>query len=742
MTTPIPFLFEIQATLASGRPPIAEAGREIMWNVSHPANAVVMYLMFGVALVIGGNGVWQRVKMWRSGKDSADHTIGLTPRLASLFIHAGLQQGVARDASAGIIHSAIYLGFLVLLFTTTMVFIDHDLGIKIYQGWFYLFVTVISDLFGVVLLAGVVLAARRRKVLAVDRLHAAPTEFLPLIVLGLLVIQGYVLEGARIHATNDPWAAYSPVGWAVAQLFWSIPEAATRGIHFFTWWFHTATVMAVIGIAPYTKFFHIIASSTNLFFRPRKRPAGALKFEGDIAEIMERGDEVSFGLNSIKDYSWKQLLDLDACTSCGRCQEVCPAYGSGKSLSPKWMILDSRNHMLNLQSRGELTESRGGALGKLVEIDQSLLASFLDSANAGKSGGFRAENPLVQSAASALPLPLDARISGAVMDQSVFWSCNTCLACVEACPVGINHVDHIVENRRNMVLMHGEIPSEAQATLRKLENQGNPFGDPSGREAWYRGLGVRELKPGDEVDYLYWVGCVSAFDPRKQKIAQALVKIMQRAGLNFGVLGKFEKCSGDPARRLGDENLFQTLAKENIATLKNVRCKTIVANCPHCFNTLKNEYPQLDPTSGTSYRVMHHSQLIQELLHKDQLGELTASKDTFTFHDPCYLGRYNDEYEAPREALVKIGASLTEMSRSRNKGMCCGAGGGHFWHDMKVGERVNVQRVDQAAETGADRIATACPFCMQMMEDGVKLTDREESLAVRDIAEVVAAALI
>lgn len=721
---------------------IDQANREVMWNVSHPANSIGMYLLLLAALVIGGNGVIRRARLWASGKPAPDSEMPLLNRLVSLFVQAGLQKGVARDASAGVIHSLIYLGFLVLLFTTTMVFIDHDLGIKIYHGWFYLFVTVISDIFGVALLAGVLLAARRRKLLTVDRLHKAPTEFLPLLVLGLLVLQGYLIEGLRIHVTSDQWAHYSPVGWLVSQAFWSVSDSASRGLHFFTWWFHTITVMTVIALAPYTKFFHIIASSVNLFFKPRRRPAGALKFEGDIAQAIERGDEVSFGLSTIKDYSWKELLDLDACTSCGRCQEVCPAYGSGKSLSPKWMILDSRNHMLDLQARGEMGGATNRGPEKLVQLDQQLLRGFLNAADAGKSGGFRAENPLVQQSVHPLPLNIDARIAGDVMDQSVFWSCNTCMACVEACPVGINHMDQIVENRRNMVLMHGEIPTEAQATLRKLENQGNPFGDPSGRTAWYQGLGVKELQPGDEVDYLYWVGCVSAFDPRKQKIAQALVKIMQRAGLSFGVLGKFEKCSGDPARRIGDENLYQTLAKENIATFKNIKCKTIVANCPHCFNTIRNEYPQLSDGENPKYKVQHHTQLIQELLDGDRLGALTQSKDTFTFHDPCYLGRYNNEYDAPREALVKIGVSVSEMERSKNKGMCCGAGGGHFWYDMKVGERVNVQRVNQAAETGADKIATACPFCMQMMEDGVKLTDRESTFTVRDIAEVVAAALI
>jgi Fe-S oxidoreductase len=288
--------------------------------------------------------------------------------------------------------------------------------------------------------------------------------------------------------------------------------------------------------------------------------------------------------------------------------------------------------------------------------------------------------------------------------------------------------------------MHGEIPSEAQATLRKLENQGNPFGDPNERIKWMTGLDIPVLKPGDSVDYLYWVGCLSAFDPRKQKIARALVTLMQRAGLSFGVLGKAESCTGDPARRLGEENLYQMLAKQNIATLQNVRFKTLVSNCPHCFNTIKNEYPQFGSIGGdgSTPRVIHHTMLLEELVSQGALPLKEGAVNEYTFHDPCYLGRYNDEYEAPRETLRKVpGLKILEMEKSKEKGMCCGAGGGHFWFDMKVGQRVNVLRTDQAAATGAQRIATGCPFCLQMMEDGTKLTSRDGTLEVRDIAEVL-----
>jgi Fe-S oxidoreductase len=516
------------------------------------------------------------------------------------------------------------------------------------------------------------------------------------------------------------------------------------------WWFHTLTVYAFIALIPYTKFFHIITSPTNLFFARTTRPKGALPFIGDIEKLMESGEEFSLGLGSIKDYSWKNLLDLDACTQCGRCQEVCPAYMTGKPLSPKWVILDTRNHAHALQAEGKAPEQTGFNPGAL--LDHALVANVtlpfnsLDRTDEGFSaaGIYRGRNELVQTSVRTLGGSVDAKIAGDVMDPMSFWSCNTCMACVEACPVGINHVDQIVGNRRHLTMMEGQLPHEAQATLRSLESRANPYGPPEDRTKWLDGLNVKNLQPGDSVDYLYWVGCVSAFDPRKQKIAKSLVTIMQRAGLSFGVLGSMEGCTGDPARRLGEENLFQTLAKQNIALLKSVSFKTLVANCPHCFNTIKNEYPQFGNLGeGREPEIIHHSVLLRRLIEEEKLPLKEESLKEVTFHDPCYLGRINDEYEAPRKTLRAVkGLKVLEMERSREKGLCCGAGGGHFWMDLKIGERVNSVRAEEAAQTGASTVATACPFCMQMMEDGVKLTNNEAKLDVRDIAEVIAERLL
>ncbi|MFN4896251.1 MAG: heterodisulfide reductase-related iron-sulfur binding cluster [Pseudomonadota bacterium] len=723
------------------------ATREIMWNLNTLPNVIGLYGLLLVSVFIGLNGVVRRSELWWSGRPAPEYTGSWLSRLDDLIQCGLLQKKVVRGKSGtAVAHLLVYLGFLVLTFTTTMVFIHHDLGIRIYQGNFYLWVTVFSDVFGVLLLGGVLFFGYRRHIAQADGAHFSRNEDYILAMLALMVVQGYVLEGLRVYVTNDPWALYSPVGWLVAQGAWFLSADQARSIHFITWWFHTLTVYAFIALFPYTKFFHILSSPLNLFFSRTARPKGALPFIGDIQSMMESGEEFSLGLGTIKDYTWKNLLDLDACTQCGRCQDVCPAYLSGKPLSPKWMILDTRNHAYALHAEGKFGDSKLPA--PAVKLDQALSSDVLLPFNAVRheddrfvaNGTYRARNPLVQEAVRTLGGSADAKISGDVIDPNVFWTCNTCMACVEACPVGINHVDQIVGNRRHMTMMEGQIPHEAQATLRSLESRGNPYGPAEDRVVWLKGLDVKMLQPGDSVDYLYWVGCVSAYDPRKQKIAKSLVSIMQKAGLSFGVLGTLEGCTGDPARRLGEENLFQTMAKQNIELLKSVSFKVLVANCPHCFNTIKNEYPQFGNLGeGRTPEIIHHSQLLKQLIAEDKLPIKEGALQDVTFHDPCYLGRYNDEYEAPRQGLRAIkGLRIIEMERSREKGLCCGAGGGHFWMDLKIGERVNSIRAQEAADTGAQTVATACPFCMQMMEDGVKINNNETKLDVRDIAEVIA----
>lgn len=724
--------------------------REILWNVGTIGNVVAMYAIFVLSLIIGFAGVFRHSELWRSGRPAPEHTGRWLERFGSLFSWGLFQRGTVREPLPAAAHTLVYTGFLVLLFTTTMVFIDHDLGIRIYEGNFYLLITLLSDLFGLGLIIGCALFAHRRYLAKADLVHRRPSEIVGLTILVLLCVQGFALEGLRIHVTNDPWRYWSPVGLLFAKFFWALSPKSAALLHYAVWWFHAITVFSLVAITPYTKLFHIVASSVNLFFKNSGRRKGALASPGDLEKLMESGEEFSLGLGTIKDYSWKQLLELDACTSCGRCQDNCPAYLSGKPLSPKWMVLDTRNHALALAAADKLAPSK--LPRPLREIDRTLTRDFfLPSSGVEQTaegytvnGAYRGRNELVQETARVLGRSADDTIAGDVMDPNVFWACTTCMACVEVCPVGIDHVGMIVGNRRSMALMRGEIPTEAQPTLRALENRRNPYGAPEDRVKWLEDLQVKILKPGDSVDYLYWVGCVSAFDPRKQKIARALVTLMNEAGLSFGILGTAEGCTGDPARRLGEENLFQTLAKSNIETLKTIRFKTLVANCPHCFNSMKHDYPAFGNLGeGKSPEIIHHSALLKRLLAEGKIAVEPKAEQSYTLHDPCYLGRYNGEYEAPRETIRRAtGLPIVEMDRSREKGMCCGAGGGHFFMDMKKGQRINSLRVDQAAATGSNRIATACPFCMQMLEDGVKLTNREGQIEVRDIAEVLAENLI
>lgn len=729
-----------------------EPHREILWNVGSPVGVFLMYLLFVLSLAVAGYGLLLRLSLWAGGRPAPERFGSWHKRLGIFLSDILGQRRVNRDAQTASFHLPIFTGFLVLTFTTTMVFLSHDLGLtQFYSGKFYLLVTVFSDLFGLLLLLGVLRAVNRRFILKPDRLHISKADFLILAFLAAMVVQGFLLEALRIKVTSDPWRQYSFVGNWISYLVWPLSMEACKWAHALIWWSHTVTVFAFIALLPYTKFLHIIASSVNLFFRDLSRPKGALASPGDIDQILEQvgetGEDFRVGIATIEDLTWKQRLDLDSCTSCGRCQEVCPAYNSGKMLSPKWLILDSRDHLLKLWNDKKLQPGLDSpALKSLRNTPLGSLDSLLveDLGLAVTQYTHRANNELVQNAAKTIGGSASAKLAGEVMDADVFWSCTTCRACMEVCPVGIEHLDLIVDVRRSEALMEGAIPTEAQASLRAIENRGNPFGPAEARVDWAAGLDIRVLGEGDSAEVLYWVGCVSAYDKRKQKIARSIATILNQAGVSWGILGNREHCSGDPARRLGEENLFQSSAKKNIATLSSIHVKTVVTNCPHCMNSLGNEYgPFGDFTRGGEVKVVHHSVYIQELIRS---GKITLAKELdelTTFHDPCYLGRHNNTYDEPREVLVSIGGAskLREMEASREKGFCCGAGGGHFWMDMKVGERINVIRAEQAAATGATRVATGCPFCLQMMEDGMKLTDREQTHAVKDLAELVVEAM-
>jgi Fe-S oxidoreductase/nitrate reductase gamma subunit len=655
--------------------------REIYWNIS----AVwVMYALLVPTLLISGYGFYLRYRLWRSGKPEQrfDRTL---QRLKQVLIYGFGQRRVLENVFAGLFHILIFFGFAILFIGTLVVMIHEDFGFHIMEGKFYLiFQSLALDLFGLLSLLGVFIAFYYRYILKPQRLHSNWRDATILVLLLAILLSGFLIEGLRIVATGDPWANWSPVGLATGNLVSALlPPEALRPAHLFLWWFHLLLVFGFIAWTPYSKLLHIFTSPANIYFRSLE-PKGAMLKPIDV-ETAE-----SFGVKSIDQLTWKGLFDLDSCTECGRCQDACPAFSTGKPLSPKSFILDLR---------------------------QLLDSDVCRPAIRGLQGNF--EQPLI----------------GRVISEETLWSCTTCMACMQVCPVFIEHVPKIVDMRRHLVMEDGRFPETMQRGLRSLEARSHPFpGGSASRIDWCHGLNVKILSESGPAEYLYWVGCSTALNDRNQKTARAFARLLSDAGVDFAILGQEERCSGDPARRIGNEYLFETLARRNIELLKSRQVRKIITNCPHCFNTLKNEYPQF----GGNFEVWHHSQILAELVEQGRLNPSGGSDRNITFHDPCYLGRYNDMYKEPRAILAALPtARVVEMAEHRERSFCCGAGGGRMWIEEPSDKRVNSKRVQQALETGADIVAVACPFCMTMLEDGVKARMVEQKLKVFDIAELV-----
>ena len=683
----------------------AEATRQVQWNVT-PAMVWFMYASMVAALAIFAYGTWRRVRLWRLGKPEVRWDRPWE-RARRVLAAAFAQRNLFRERLPGLMHAAMYFGFVLLFVGTVVVMIHHDLGIPIMRGRFYLyFQSLTLDLAGAFAMVAVGVAAWRRYLLRVPRLEQGKrADAAILATFALILASGYVLEGIRIIVTQDPWALWSPVGYLTGLALAAVwPDAGTlRAIHAATWIGHMALWHVTLALIPFTKMFHMLSSPLNIFFAnlgARSIPA-PVDFEDEEAVA-------TLGIKTPFDMTWKQLLDLDACTECGLCQSVCPAWAEGKPLSPKRVILDLRDHVHANADR------------------------YLRAAEARRRG----ESDVFEQIMAEMP-PL----APGVIREETLWACTTCRACEQICPVEIEHVPLILQLRQNLAMEQARMPEGVAEAVAGLEVRQHPFrGAGAGRTDWYQGLPVTEMKDvadPAEIEVLYWVGCAAAYDERLQKVAQALVRVMHRAGVRFAVLGAEEQCTGDPARRTGNEYHYDMLARANIETLQRYGVKRIVTHCPHCLQTLGNDYRQL----GGVFDVVHHSQFVLELIESGRLPVPASVREKITYHDPCYLGRYNGVFDAPRQVLDRLGAQRVEMARSRERSFCCGAGGGHAFFDDHAGGKVNRNRAQEAVNTGASTICTACPFCLPMMEDGLRSVGAAESVRVKDFVELVDEAL-
>jgi Fe-S oxidoreductase/nitrate reductase gamma subunit len=671
---------------------IPEVGRQVFGNIPAPVVAL-FYVATTVFIGLFAYLFAVRARNWARGADETRR--GMWGRRLRELERGLSMRSVMETRSTGLMHAMIYYGFIVLFLGTVTLELDHlaPENLKFLEGRVYQGYSAVLDAFGVVFLVGIGWAAARRWGVRPwrARTKSKPEDVVILGLLALLGLTGFAVEAARISLMGRPdFEVWSFVGYPLASL---VPAASASGIHQAAWIVHAVSFLAFLVVLPVTKLRHMITSPLNMALAPHERPKGAMR---EMPNLVEATDIETIGANRVAEFTWKQLLDTDACTICGRCTSVCPANQTGKPLDPREIVL------------------------KLGEV-ASMTAS-----------------PPISP-----PVGLDAAIT--VTADSVFeritaeelWACTSCRACDEVCPVDIEILDKILDMRRYLSLMEGDFPAELGNTYISLENSSNPYGmSQQDRADWTTTLDFDVKRLGDEgvtAEYLYWVGCAGSFDDRNRKVTVSTARLLHEAGVDFAILGPLEMCTGDPARRTGNEFVFQQLALKNIQTLDDLGVKKVITQCPHCFNTIANEYPQF----GGSYEVVHHSQLLMDLVGEGRIVPKNKSDQRITFHDPCYLGRHNDVYTAPRDVLASLGGDLVEMPRNGTGSFCCGAGGGRMWMEEHDGKKVNIERTEEAIATGSDVIATGCPFCYVMLDDGVKELGNEE-VVVQDLAMLLA----
>jgi Fe-S oxidoreductase len=669
--------------------------RVVFGNVPSAWKAV-FYTVLPVLIVYGAVVFSWRVRNWeRGGPDDRRTTRANVGRRLADFRAGVYMQTLLRDPVAGVMHSLIYFSFLVLLAVTTVLEIDHQLpeSAKFLHGDVYRGYSLVADVAGVLFVVGVGWAIVRRYVLRPYRIRikSKPEHAVILGTLLAIGVTGFGAEAYRIALAGRPdFEKWSVIGYPLSGLIDDSGRLA--GWHQGWWVAHVVTFLVFLVILPVTMLRHMFTSPLNMYLRDRERPKGAMK---PLPNLMETELE-SFGAATVEDFTWKQLLDTDACTMCGRCTSVCPAHATGKPLDPREIVLKT----------GEVMARTGTPpISPPIGLDPEITVSA------------------------------DSLFERITPDE--IWACTSCKACDEICPVNIEILDKILDMRRYLSLMESNFPTELGTAYRGMENSGNPWGmAQTDRAAWAAKVeGVHIVEPGSPFDheYLYWVGCAGSFDDKNQKVSVAMAKLMQRAGLDFAILGPSENCTGDPARRSGNEYIYQMLAMQNIETLNGMGAQKIVTQCPHCFNTISNEYPQL----GGSYEVIHHSQLLEWLIAEGRL-DLTDARleERIVYHDSCYLGRHNDVYLAPRRVIGSLaGVEVVEAARNGTRGMCCGAGGARMWMEETIGKKVNDDRSQELIATGASRIAVACPYCYIMIDDGTKAAGKEEDeVRVGDIS--------